>query len=183
MSRLRGNYSRKVAGADTQPHDPADRLRRPRQQPLRGHQPTPRPGGGRPASPTSSSTSTASRSWSSRPRARSTRRQNFLRRHRPGPLGRGRGAPPLPLQPVQPSPPTTSPSSTGRREHRPSTGFRWPDPWPRSANEFATPTELGLWALLDRRRLLDLLAHFHRLRDTRRQDGQEGLPLPTAPGG
>jgi len=38
--------------------------------------------------------------------------------------------------------------------------FRWPDPWPRKADEFSTPANLGLWALLDRRRLLNLLAHF-----------------------
>ena len=38
--------------------------------------------------------------------------------------------------------------------------FQWPDPWPRKAEDFDTPSEMGHWALLQPSRLLDLLAHF-----------------------
>ena len=38
--------------------------------------------------------------------------------------------------------------------------FRWRDPWPRKAEEFTDETEKGLYALLERSRLLDILAHF-----------------------
>lgn len=38
--------------------------------------------------------------------------------------------------------------------------FVWRDPWPREAGDFDDGHELGLWALLEKRRLLDLLAHF-----------------------
>lgn len=37
---------------------------------------------------------------------------------------------------------------------------RWRDPWPREAHEFTDETEKGLYALLERSRLLDILAHF-----------------------
>lgn len=36
----------------------------------------------------------------------------------------------------------------------------WPDPWPRSRNEFADDLTKDLWCLLEPSRLLDLLAHF-----------------------
>lgn len=36
----------------------------------------------------------------------------------------------------------------------------WKDPWPRKAGEFRDPVELGLWSLLEKGRLLDLVAHF-----------------------
>ena len=38
--------------------------------------------------------------------------------------------------------------------------FRWPDPWPKRAQDFRTPMVRGLYALLEPSRLLDLLAHF-----------------------
>lgn len=38
--------------------------------------------------------------------------------------------------------------------------FRWRDPWPRKSSEFMEETQKGLYALLDRARLLDILAHF-----------------------
>lgn len=38
--------------------------------------------------------------------------------------------------------------------------FRWRDPWPKTEADFHTPNELGLYALLEPSRLLDLLAHF-----------------------
>ena len=37
---------------------------------------------------------------------------------------------------------------------------RWRDPWPRKAEEFKENTAKGLYALLEPRRLLDILAHF-----------------------
>jgi type I restriction enzyme R subunit len=37
---------------------------------------------------------------------------------------------------------------------------RWRDPWPRTESEFAGEFELGLWALLNPSRLLDVIAHF-----------------------
>ncbi len=37
----------------------------------------------------------------------------------------------------------------------------WRDPWPRKASEFESePMRQGLWSLLEKRRLIDLLAHF-----------------------
>jgi len=36
----------------------------------------------------------------------------------------------------------------------------WPDPWPRSRDEFADDLTKDLWCLLEPSRLLDLLAHF-----------------------
>ena len=36
----------------------------------------------------------------------------------------------------------------------------WRDPWPREAGEFTDETEKGLYALLEKGRLLDILAHF-----------------------
>ncbi|WP_242076360.1 type I restriction endonuclease subunit R [Brevundimonas diminuta] len=36
----------------------------------------------------------------------------------------------------------------------------WPDPWPRTRNEFADELTKDLWCLLEPSRLLDLLAHF-----------------------
>ncbi|MCS6627913.1 type I restriction endonuclease subunit R [Roseibacterium beibuensis] len=36
----------------------------------------------------------------------------------------------------------------------------WPDPWPRSRDEFADDLSKDLWCLLEPSRLLDLLAHF-----------------------
>ncbi len=36
----------------------------------------------------------------------------------------------------------------------------WKDPWPRKTSEFKDPMEQGLWSLLAKDRLLDLLAHF-----------------------
>ena len=38
--------------------------------------------------------------------------------------------------------------------------FRWRDLWPRQAQDFTDETEKGLYALLERSRLLDILAHF-----------------------
>lgn len=38
--------------------------------------------------------------------------------------------------------------------------FKWRDPWPKVESNFHTPTELGLYALLEPSRLLDILAHF-----------------------
>lgn len=36
----------------------------------------------------------------------------------------------------------------------------WRDPWPRAADAFVDATERGLYALLDKPRLLDIIAHF-----------------------
>lgn len=38
--------------------------------------------------------------------------------------------------------------------------FRWRDPWPRDEREFASQMDKGLWATLEPKRLLDLVAHF-----------------------
>ncbi len=37
---------------------------------------------------------------------------------------------------------------------------QWRDPWPRTADEFSDETQKGLYALLEKTRLLDILAHF-----------------------
>lgn len=52
---------------------------------------------------------------------------------------------------------------------------RWRDPWPRAASEFATPLDAALYALLDRARLLDLLAHFLVFERETLADGAERI--------
>ena len=45
--------------------------------------------------------------------------------------------------------------------HSPSKFFgAWKDPWPRKDEDFKSSLDKGLWCLLDKERLLDLIAHF-----------------------